>query len=105
MLEIDVRYTKDSILIVNHYDSLGVTYGLNKHISKMTYAELQKIRSVKGDYAPMSFEDVLKLMKKSNTRIMVDLKPEQPIGWFNKKVNEMLKKKSFKLRRNCECCL
>ena len=35
MLEIDVRYTKDSILIVNHYDSLGVTYGLNKHISKM----------------------------------------------------------------------
>lgn len=92
MLEIDVRYTKDSILIVNHHDSLGVTYRLNNHISKMTYNELQKIRSVKGDYAPMSFEDVLQLMKKSNTKIMVDLKPEQPIEWFNKKVNEMLKK-------------
>jgi glycerophosphoryl diester phosphodiesterase len=92
MLEIDVRATKDSILIVNHHDDLGVTYGLKNQISKMTFDELSKIRALKGNYPPMSFEEVLQLMKKSNTKIMVDLKLEQPIVWFNKSINEMLKK-------------
>ena len=47
---------------------------------------------VTDQYPPMSFEEVLQLMKKSNTKIMVDLKLEQPIVWFNKSINEMLKK-------------
>jgi hypothetical protein len=91
MLEIDVRATKDSVLVLNHYDALKITYGLDKNISEMTYAELQKIKAIKGGYCPMSFEEVLQLMKKNNVKIMVDLKLETT-AWYNKKINTMLKK-------------
>lgn len=92
MLEIDVRPTKDSILVINHYDSLLITYGLPKTISSMTYAELKKVKAIKGGYSPIAFEDLLQLMKKNNVKIMVDLKMDEPVAWFNRKVNDVLKK-------------
>lgn len=92
MLEIDVRPTKDSVLVINHHDSLEITYGLSKTVSSMTYEELKKIKAIKGGYCPMAFEDLLKLMKKNNVKIMVDLKMDKPVVWFNRKVNDMLKK-------------
>ena len=91
MLEIDVRATKDSVLVLNHYDELKITYGLDKKISAMTYAELKKIKAIKGGYPPMSFEEVLQLMKKNDVKIMVDLKLDTLV-WYNKKINSMLKK-------------
>lgn len=92
MLEIDVRATKDRVLVVNHYDSLGITYGLTKHISAMTLEELNKVKAIKGNYSPMTFEEVLQLMKKNNVKIMMDLKLNKSVEWFHKKVNDMLKK-------------
>jgi len=95
MLEIDVRATKDSVLIVNHHDLLTVTYGLQRKVSEMTYAELQKVRSIRGDYSPMLFEDVLRMMKARRVRIQVDLKLEKPVEWYNRKVNEQLKRQGM----------
>ena len=91
MLEIDVRATKDSVLILNHYDELKITYGLDKNISEMTYAELKKIKAIKGGYCPVAFEDVLQLMKKNNVKAMIDLKLETT-PWYNKRINDILKK-------------
>ena len=91
MLEIDVRATMDSVLVINHYDELKITYGLDKNISSMTYAELKKIKAIKGGYCPIAFDDLLQLMKKNNVKIMVDLKLETT-PWYNKKINDMLKK-------------
>lgn len=91
MLEIDVRATKDSVLVVNHYDELNITYGLDKNISSMTVAEFKKIKAIKGGYSPLTLEEVLQMMKKKDVKIMVDLKL-QTAAWYNKKINDMLKK-------------
>jgi len=91
MLEIDVRATKDSVLVVNHYDELKITYGLDKNISAMTLAEFKKIKAQKGGYNPLTLEEVLQMMKKKDVKIMVDLKLETTV-WYNKKINAMLKK-------------
>lgn len=91
MLEIDVRATKDSVLVVNHYDELKITYGLDKNISSMTLAEFKKIKAVKGGYNPLTLEEVLKMMKKKDVKIMVDLKLTTT-PWYNKKINDILKK-------------
>lgn len=51
------------LLVINHYDSL---LGLPKTISSMTYAELKKVKAIKGGYSPILFEEVLQLMEKNN---------------------------------------
>jgi len=91
MLEIDVRPTKDNQLIVNHDADLIRIYGISNKIDSMTLAELKLIKALKGNYSPMTFEEVLLLMK-GKVKIMVDLKPSKPAPWFNKEINRLLKK-------------
>lgn len=91
MLEIDVRPTKDNKIIVNHDADLLRVYGISKRIDSMTLAELKSIKALKGNYSPMTFEEVLQVMQ-GKVKIMVDLKPNKPEPWFNIEINNLLKK-------------
>lgn len=91
MLEIDVRPTRDHQLVVHHDNDLERIYGVSGRVENLTLSELRSLKAMKGDYHPMTFEEVLQMMK-GKVRIMVDLKPSDPAPWFNRSVNELLKK-------------
>lgn len=78
MVELDVRTTRDSILVLMHDDSLGrVTTGIGK-ISDFTFDELQKLQLKMGDSVTKhripKLKDALLLLKGSNCVANLDLK-------------------------------
>ena len=91
MLEIDVRPTKDHQLVVHHDNDLKRIYGVPGRVEEMTLAQLKSVKALKGNYSPMTLEEVLQMMK-GKIKIMVDLKPSEPAPWFNSRINDLLKK-------------
>lgn len=90
MIEIDVRMTRDSILVTHHDKNLKRTFGIDKPLSELTWNELNALKSGNG-YRILSFEEVLK-QAKGHLQIMIDLKiPGNNPPIFNKLIS-LLKK-------------
>ncbi|MCM4168094.1 hypothetical protein KCTC52924_03647 [Arenibacter antarcticus] len=73
MVEVDLRITQDSVLIIHHDPDFKRYYGVNKKVSEMNWDEIQEL---KGDLDNKvhSFEEVLKFCQESNLEVMVDNK-------------------------------
>lgn len=72
MIEVDVRLTRDSILVTHHDANLKRTFGIDTSLSAMTWNELSRLKNNNG-YRILSFEDVLKAAR-GHLQIMIDLK-------------------------------
>lgn len=74
MVEIDLRLTKDSVLIVHHDPTFKRYYGVDRPVTSMTWKEVRKLRSSHGGSAVLKFEDALKACKKGGIQVMLDNK-------------------------------
>lgn len=73
MVEIDLRLTKDSVLIVHHDRSFKRYYGLDTQVNEMSWKDISKLVGDKGNKV-LKFEDVLRFCKKNGLEVMVDNK-------------------------------
>jgi len=74
MVEVDLRLTKDSVLIVHHDRTFKRYYGVDKAPLSMTWDEIRKLRSSVGGSSVLKFEEVLKNCKKGGIQVMIDNK-------------------------------
>lgn len=80
MVEVDLRRTKDNILITNHDNNFKRYYNVDKKVEDMTWKEISKLKSNNGTVV-QKFEDVLQLCHELGLNIMIDnkLKGFEPI--------------------------
>lgn len=72
MVEVDLRMTKDSVLITHHDKNFRQSFGLDSAVSSMTWEAIGKLRGVNG-YRVQRFEDVLAHCK-GKLGVMIDNK-------------------------------
>jgi len=70
MWELDTQLTKDGIVVVSHDDHLERVFGVDRHISQMTAAELAQLEGVNVP----TFEAVAALARKLGTGLYIELK-------------------------------
>ncbi|HSB91532.1 MAG TPA: glycerophosphodiester phosphodiesterase family protein, partial [Flavitalea sp.] len=59
MVEIDLRVSKDNVLIIQHDNNFKRYYGVDKAVKEMTWEEISKLRSDKDNSRVLRFEEVL----------------------------------------------
>ena len=72
MVEIDVRLTKDGMLITHHDNTFKRSFGVDSTVPSMTWADISKFRNEKG-YRVLSLDEVLKFCK-GKLGVMIDNK-------------------------------
>lgn len=77
MLEIDIRETKDGQLIVHHDNDFQRFFNHPGKVNELTWGEIQTLRSEKGDYTPMSFEQLAAICS-GKIKLMIDVKVRTP---------------------------
>lgn len=85
MVELDVRMTKDSVLIAHHDRDFNRYYGINKNVSEVDWATIQTFRTKQGNQV-QKLEDLLTLCESLNLQVMIDNK----IQGFHPKVFYLL---------------
>jgi len=73
MVEVDLRLTRDRVLIIHHDRNFKRYYGINKMVSEMTWDEVKELKGDLGN-SVLSFEEALKFCQESNLQVMVDNK-------------------------------
>lgn len=73
MIEVDLRRSKDNILITNHDNNFVRYYNIDKKVEDMTWKEISELKSNSGTDV-QKFEDVLKLCHELGLNIMIDNK-------------------------------
>jgi glycerophosphoryl diester phosphodiesterase len=96
MVEVDLRLTKDSVLITHHDANFKKYFGLDSTVSSMTWAQIRRLKSNQG-YQVMSFEDLLKRSQRK-IGIMIDNKISGNDTVLFARVIKLLKK--YRLYKN-----
>ncbi len=73
MAEVDMRLTKDAVLIIHHDDNFKRYFGVDRKVSEMTWKEISSLKSDKGGSAVLQLEDALKYCK-GKLQVMIDNK-------------------------------
>lgn len=73
MVEVDLRLTKDSVLITHHDRDFKRYYRVDEPLASMTWAEVRQLRGDKGNRV-LLFEEVLKFCRDNGLNIMIDNK-------------------------------
>lgn len=74
MVEVDLRMTKDSVLITHHDKNFRQSFGLDATVSSMIWEAISKLRNANG-YRVQRFEEVLAHCK-GKISVMIDNKLE-----------------------------
>lgn len=72
MVEIDMRLTKDSVLIIHHDMNFKRYFGLDKPVSEMNWEEIRKLKSHTGSRV-LKFEEALQYCS-GKIEVMIDNK-------------------------------
>ncbi|KAA2241969.1 glycerophosphodiester phosphodiesterase family protein [Chitinophaga agrisoli] len=72
MVEMDLRLTRDSVLIIHHDPDFKRYYGVEKAVSAMTWDEISQLRSARGNQV-MKLEDALSACS-GKIQVMLDNK-------------------------------
>lgn len=72
-VEIDMRLTKDSVLITHHDRDFERYYGVDTPVSKMTWEEISTLEGDKGNKV-LKFEEALSFCSENGLQVMVDNK-------------------------------
>lgn len=91
MVEIDVRTSKDGVLVLNHDDSFFRFFNNQAKVKDLTWSEIKKLRSVKGKIHPPSLEEYLKACS-GKIRLMIDVKQADADETFFNKLRTAMKK-------------
>ncbi|QGY44635.1 hypothetical protein GM418_13465 [Maribellus comscasis] len=91
MLEIDIRQTKDGILILNHDPDFNKFFNNPKKVKEMNWEEIKQLRSVKGNFRPMLLEELAQMCS-GKIKFMLDLKEDNPTIEYYRKLEEILEK-------------
>lgn len=73
MIEVDVRESKDGVLVVQHDPDFVRFYGVRRNVADMTWAEISQLRARPGDTRPMTFRELCERAK-GRLRLMIDTK-------------------------------
>jgi glycerophosphoryl diester phosphodiesterase len=73
MVEIDVRLTKDSQLVIHHNADFKTYYNVNSRVQELTWDQIKNLQSERDGSRPILFEDALKYCK-GRLQIMLDNK-------------------------------
>jgi glycerophosphoryl diester phosphodiesterase len=73
MVEVDLRLTKDSVLIIHHDNNFTRYYGVNSAAKETTWEEISKLRSDKDDCKVLRFEEALQHCA-GTIQVMIDNK-------------------------------
>lgn len=73
MVEVDLRLTRDSVLIIHHDPNFKRYYGVNKTVSEMDWNDVKELKGDLGNRV-LSFEETLKFCQESDLQVMVDNK-------------------------------
>ncbi len=91
MLEVDIRMTKDGVMIVHHDQNFLRFFNEPRRVDEMTWEEIQTLRSDKGDYHPLSFEQLAKMCS-GKVKLMMDLKAHNADPEYFRKLGEIMEK-------------
>jgi len=72
MVEVDLRMTKDSVLVTHHDKTFKNSFGLDAAVSSMTWKDIGQLRNANG-YRVLKLEEVLKKCK-GKLGVMIDNK-------------------------------
>jgi glycerophosphoryl diester phosphodiesterase len=73
MVEIDLRLTKDSVLIIHHDADFKKYYGEDRSVVEMTWKEISRLRSNKNNSKVLRFEEALQFCS-GKLNVMIDNK-------------------------------
>ncbi|MEZ5402606.1 MAG: glycerophosphodiester phosphodiesterase family protein [Bryobacteraceae bacterium] len=73
MIEVDVRESKDGVLVVQHDPDFERFYGVKRNVAGMTWDEIAKLRATPGNTRPMTFRELCERAK-GRLRLMIDTK-------------------------------
>lgn len=73
MVELDVRMTKDSVLIVQHDRDLKRFFGVDKRVDELNWDELHSFKSTNG-HIIQKLSDMLRVASDKGLQVMIDLK-------------------------------
>ena len=72
-IELDVRMSRDKKLVVIHDDKVDRTTNGNGYVRDLTFEEMRKLDTGKGEKIP-SLEEAVDLLKKGKQRIAIEIK-------------------------------
>jgi glycerophosphoryl diester phosphodiesterase len=74
MIEIDVRVTRDGVLIANHDADFKRFYGFDKKVVDADWDEIKKLKSNLDGNSPCRLEDILVFCRENKLGVMLDNK-------------------------------
>lgn len=97
-VEVDVAMTKDGVIVLSHDLDLKRVAGVSDKISDLTFEEIKQIdigrlygEEFIGERIP-TLDEVLKVMKENDTKLIIDLKSAEPGRGFAEKIVELVEK-------------
>lgn len=91
MVEVDLRLTRDSILIIHHDSNFKRYYDVDRTVSEMTWEEIKSLSGKLGNRV-LTFEEALHYCQKHGLEVMVDNKIRGNDTVLFASVVELLKK-------------
>jgi len=91
MLELDIRRTKDGVLIVNHDSNFRRFFNDPRNVDEVTWEEVQSLKSDRGNYHPLSFEEVAGMCS-GKVKLMIEIKVPDSSPDFYKKLGDIMEK-------------
>ncbi|HEX2862003.1 MAG TPA: glycerophosphodiester phosphodiesterase family protein [Lacunisphaera sp.] len=83
-VEVDIRETKDGVLVMQHDPDLQLNFGDPRRIFECTWEELRPLRTTRGGQPLWTFEDVVKAARAAGLRLMLDPKAPHSPGFAGK---------------------
>jgi hypothetical protein len=82
MVEVDVRESKDGVLVVQHDPDFVRFFGVSRRVADVTWNEITKLKAIPGGSRPMTFRELCERAK-GRVRLMVDTKePSHPESFY-----------------------
>jgi hypothetical protein len=79
MLEVDIRETKDGVLVTQHDPDLKLNFDDPRRIFDLTWDELSRLRTKNAAQPILRFEEVVRAARDAGLRLMLDSKdPHSP---------------------------
>lgn len=91
MLEIDVRMTKDGVLMLNHDADFSKFFSSSQKVSEKNWSDIQNLRSSKGDFRPFTLEELAQMCA-GKIKFMLDLKEDNATPEYYQKLEKVLEK-------------
>ncbi|MGK6350313.1 glycerophosphodiester phosphodiesterase [Parapedobacter sp. DT-150] len=91
MVEVDLRLTRDSILIIHHDPNFKRYFGVDKAVSEMDWSEIKELVG-NLDNKVLTFEEALRRCQEGNLQVMIDNKISGNDTVLFGKVVELIKK-------------